>query len=72
MALVSVSLYEGQWSLLSQTARAFPYIKSKELKPQSKEYLSTHLLSSGVYYILKMFEKSVPALCVQLVKFHRT
>ena len=66
IALVAVSLYEGQWSIISQCAKSFPTVGSKDLKRETKEYLNSHLLSSGVYYLLKMFERAVPTLATQL------
>ena len=68
MALVSVSLYESQWSIISQCAKAFPMVKGKELSRETKEYLNSHLISSGVYYMLKMFERSVPMLVNQIMQ----
>ena len=69
MAVVATSLYEAQWQILSQCAKSFPRLGGgKELSPQTKEYINTHILTSGVYYFVKMFEESAPWLANKLLQ----
>ena len=68
IATVSTSTYEMVWHNISQCAKSFPSNQGRDLKRETKEYLNTHLFSSSVYYVLKMFEKSVPVLVNQLVQ----
>ena len=73
MALISVSLYEAQWSSMATIAKTFPTLKdidesgtNVELNDHTKEYLSNHSINSGVYYVLKMFEKAIPIISNQI------
>lgn len=62
ISISAIALYENEWSLITQCTRSFPTIKGVDVKPETKEHINSHLLTSGVYYLLKMLERSV--LCI--------
>ena len=66
ISTIAISLYEHEWSLMTQCVRSFPTVRGTTLKPETREYINSHMLSSGVYLLLKMLEKSVPVIAQKL------
>lgn len=59
IAVSGVIIYENKSFIFKQTPRSLPKY-DKEITEQTKMYILNHLLTGGQYYILKMFEESLP------------
>ena len=59
IAVAGVIMYENKSFIFKQIPRSLPKYE-KEITEQTKMYILNHLITGGQYYILKMFEESLP------------
>lgn len=66
IATVGAIMYENKSYIFKQMTRTLPKY-DKEITENTKMYILNHLLTGGQYYILKMFEESLPVVASLLV-----
>ena len=66
IATVGAIMYENKSYIFKQMTRTLPRY-DKEITENTKMYILNHLLTGGQYYILKMFEESLPVVASLLV-----
>ena len=59
-------MYENKSYIFMQMPRSLPKY-DREITEETKMYILNHLLTGGQYYILKMFEESLPIVASLLV-----
>lgn len=70
IGVAGVVLYENKSFIFKQMTRTLPKY-DKEISEKTKLYILNHLLSGGQYYILKMFEESLPIVASLLTQQKR-
>ena len=66
IASAGVMMYENKNYIYKQAPRSMPKY-DKPISQETQMYILNHLLTGGQYYLLKMFEESLPSLANDIV-----